>query len=99
MNQRRKYLTKARTKVMELLVRIDQGGQAAYSELFCEAMAFPLVTPADLDSLIKDIGDAVKLCFAGDIKGKKGSPERRDMVEVTDARLLREHLKNKASPD
>jgi three-Cys-motif partner protein len=85
---RRRYLERARTKIVDML-RHSTAGEIRYSELFCEAMAFPLVTPADLRSWIEALVPNVRLRLAGSTRRKKPSPEQDDRVTVVNRSRLR----------
>ena len=78
---RQRYLTRARAKVIEMLRRSRSHG-VLYSELFCEAMAFPLVNPRDLQSWIAALIPNVKLHLTGSTRRKKPSPAEDDRVVV-----------------
>lgn len=84
---RRRYLVRARAKVIEILRR--SGSRAlSYSELFCEAMAFPLVNPRDLESWIEALIPNVKLHLGGSALRKKPSPSEDDCVIVANPSAL-----------
>src|SRR5262249_25315505 len=78
---RQRYLNRARAKVIDVLQR-SRSNDISYSALFCEAMAFPLVVPADLRTWIENLVPEVKLRFAGSARRKKLSPEEDDHVIV-----------------
>ena len=78
---RERYTHRARAKVLELLRRSGSSG-VLYSKLFCEAMAFPLVTPTDLQSWIETLVPNVRLVLAGSSRRKKPSPAQDDRVIV-----------------
>jgi len=78
---RERYTGRARAKVVELLRRSGSSG-VLYSELFCEAMAFPLVTPDDLQSWIEALAPNVRLELAGSSRRRRPSPAQKDRVVV-----------------
>src|SRR5439155_23162403 len=78
---RERYTHRARGKVLELLRRSGSSG-VLYSKLFCEAMAFPLVTPPDLQIWIEALASNVRLVFAGSLRRKRPSPAHDDRVIV-----------------
>jgi three-Cys-motif partner protein len=85
---RERYANRARGKVLESLRRSGSIG-VSYSALFCEAMAFPLVTPTDLQSWIEALGPCVRLQLAGSSQRKRPSPAQDDRVVVMNyAKLL-----------
>jgi hypothetical protein len=57
---RTKYLGRARDKILEML-RTFENQRIPYRDLFCEAMAFPLVTRADLNQWLTELGTAVEI--------------------------------------
>jgi three-Cys-motif partner protein len=80
-----RYLAKAKRKIVEALVSTSDTG-AEFSQLFCEAMAFPLVTPRDLSGWLDEWKKRrwIDYRFAqkdGE-KRKKPSADREDRVLV-----------------
>lgn len=77
-----RYCERARTNVLERL-RTSPKDKIPYTELFCSAMAFPLVTPDDLLAWLKELNPAIEVHPA---RGhKKLSPVRDDdYVAVVD---------------
>ena len=66
---RRRYLSLARRKVIEQL-KDPARSRIAYETLFCEAMAFPLVTPDDLHEWIKDSYPFVEIHLSKETRRK-----------------------------
>ena len=83
-NLRARYCQRARTGVIKTLVA-GKSHKVRYSELYCEAMAFPLVTPEDLVRFLLEMKPNAQLELAGSGKRKKPSPEEDDWVLVKDA--------------
>jgi three-Cys-motif partner protein len=85
---RRFYSEKARNRVMEILSARAPYSMVLYSDLFCEAMAFPLVTPDDLVSWVRALEPRIKVLLSGSGGRKKPSPSEEDQVEVLDPKNL-----------
>jgi three-Cys-motif partner protein len=85
---RSRYQLRARRKVVEML--IASGGMlgVAYVDLYCEAMAFPLVTPNDLCRWLRELEPAITMHLTGSRRRKKPSPGENDRVTVRDASVL-----------
>jgi three-Cys-motif partner protein len=81
-----RYCDNAREKVIECLKKTSRA-RIPYAKLFCEAMAFPLVTPDDLLSWLDELDPYIELHPA---EGhKKLSPTRdADYVTVIDRHRL-----------
>lgn len=80
-----RYRDRARAKVVECLKKASRP-TVPYETLFCEAMAFPLVTPEDLLGWLGGFGQNIEL---HPTKGhKKLSPSRPDYITIID----RHHL-------
>jgi three-Cys-motif partner protein len=77
-----RYCAKAKRKVIERILAAPTQG-VPFAELFCDAMAFPLVTPIDLHGWLSQWNDAIELRLAGD-KRKKPSPDHDDRVVLND---------------
>jgi three-Cys-motif partner protein len=81
---RQRYTGLARGKVMSML--LQNRPKVLYRDLYCEAMAFPLVTPEDLLQWLEELGPFTKLILVSD----SGKTRRRaslyadDHVIVTD---------------
>jgi three-Cys-motif partner protein len=87
-----KYCDRAKAKVVK---RILDGGKDGipYSDLFCEAMAFPLVTPTDLRGWVTAFGDAIEIHLAGSGKRREPSPVEDDRVYLKDSATLKRYLR------
>ncbi len=84
----RRYCKIAKAKTVNLLVQSGAQG-VSYSDLFCEAMAFPLVTPIDLRNWISELGNAVHLQLSGSPRRRDPSPSENDRVFARDSAALR----------
>ena len=80
----RRYCKTAKAKVVKRIIEAGNVG-VPYSDLFCEAMAFPLVTPTDLRAWVTGFGNAVQLRLAGSSKRRDPSPFEDDWVTVKQA--------------
>jgi len=80
---RGRYYQKAWEKVVRELLR-SSSNQISYSDLFCEAMSFPLVTPADLESWLGQLSKFVDIHLSGSKSRRKPSPSENDYVIVRD---------------
>lgn len=85
---RLRYLENARNKVLKVLSGNTPAEGVPYKDLFCEAMAFPLVTPDDLVDSLRALEPHVKISLAGSQLRKKPSPLQEDRVVVLNARAL-----------
>lgn len=85
---RNRYLKRAKEKVLQVLAKTPASGRVAYSKLFCEAMAFPLVRPDDLVELVEKLAPHVRLELEGE-KRKKPSPQKADFVIVLNPGALK----------
>jgi len=86
---RNRYLTRARNKVIEVLAGKSPSGSVPYADLFCEAMAFPLVTPDDLESWLRALEPGIEIRLAGSSRRRKPSPSEKDSVLVRKPDSLR----------
>ena len=77
------YVCRAQSKLYEML-RNGGGKKIFYRDLFCEVMAFPLVTPSDLVSWINALAPAVSLELTGSGR-RKPAPAEDDLVVVNDS--------------
>lgn len=75
-----RYRKRARTKILEVLKKSRDPNGVGYEELFCEAMAFPLVTPADLENWILSLAPFAELRLSGSGNRKKPSPGHDDLA-------------------
>jgi three-Cys-motif partner protein len=81
---RDRYLTRAREKVLKILKFGTDPRGTRYEELFREAMAFPLVTPTDLENWIVELSPNVDKKFEpSDRRRRKLSPYHDDRILVT----------------
>jgi three-Cys-motif partner protein len=83
------HLQRAREKLIRVIA--DSGDSALpYEEIFGEAMAFPLVTPEDLQKWVIELKDkgALRIIWDG-MNRKKLSWLKKDSVMLLDAGLLR----------
>lgn len=81
-----RYRNRARVKVLECLKNAPQS-TIVYERLFCEAMAFPLVTPDDLLGWLDDFDPYIELHPTGG--HRKLSPSRPDYIVILDRERLR----------
>jgi three-Cys-motif partner protein len=88
-NLRSRYRSRARNKVIEMLSAGRVAQQIAYVDLYCEAMAFPLVTPDDLVSWLRELEPNITIRLAGSQKRKKPSPGEDDCIIVTNPNALK----------
>lgn len=88
MQLREKYRNRAREKMLQTLLACRDPLGATYEALFCEAMAFPLVTPEDLENWVRSLTPHAELRLAGSAQRKKPSPAEDDRVVVMNAAAL-----------
>ncbi len=87
---RARYLQRARDKVIEVLSTTKPSSAVPFADVFCEAMAFPLVTPDDLDGWLRNFEPHIEICPAGSGRRRKLSPSiDGDHVVVRNPALLR----------
>jgi hypothetical protein len=79
---RSQYCSLARSKVIEILSHARPGAALEYDLLYREAMAFPLVTPSDLQRWISELAPKVTVTLAGSERRKKPQPDSNDRVIV-----------------
>jgi three-Cys-motif partner protein len=82
------YSEKARRRVVEILGTSKAQTRYFYSDLFCEAMAFPLVTPDDLVSWLINLEPNIRLELTGSTRRRRPSPLQEDKVIVIAPTLL-----------
>lgn len=87
---RRFYSEKARRKIQDVLALRKPRSKVSYAELFCEAMAFPLVTPADLIAWLKDLRPAIELEMSGSSRRRRFLPNDDDWISVINPNSLRQ---------
>jgi three-Cys-motif partner protein len=83
------YSERARKSVVNLLSSRAPHSEIVYSDLFCEAMTFPLVTSDDLVSWLTELEPHVKLKLDGSARRRKPSPLKDDRVVVITPRSIR----------
>jgi len=84
----RRYMGNARNNVLNVLRANTSARGVAYADLFCEAMAFPLVTPNDLVSWIMELKPNIELRLAGSSPRRKPLPSEDDRVLVINSKAL-----------
>lgn len=82
-----RYSKLARDVVIEKLLVQKPGVETPYSLLFCEGMAFPLVSPEDLIQCLKELEPAIEIKLDG-IRRQRPSPTKNDRVVVINRNLL-----------
>jgi len=83
-----KYCDRAKAKVLKRILDSGSSG-VSYSHLFCEAMAFPLVTPMDLRRWLSSFGAAIEVHLAGSGKRRELSPAENDRIILKDEAALK----------
>lgn len=83
----RRYAERAREKVIETLLENLSPDGVPYAVLFCEAMAFPLVTPDDLIDWLHGLEPKIRIHFAGSGRRRKPSPLEDDRIMVVNRQL------------
>lgn len=83
----RRYLERAHHKVVEVLARRTQ---VEYTDLFCEAMFFPLVTPTDLFGWLKALEPNIRIELQGAPTRRKPKPTGGFRVVITNAKALKQ---------
>lgn len=83
------YVEKARKQVLQILSASTPNAVHHYADLFCEAMAFPLVTADDLVNWLIDSRPNVRLDLDRSPRRRKPSPLEHDKVVVVDPKALR----------
>jgi three-Cys-motif partner protein len=80
---RSRYLRRAREKVLKVLKQNTNSRGVSYRDLFREAMAFPLITPGDLEDWMDELSSAIEKKFASsDKRRRKLSPDADDRIVV-----------------
>ena len=82
-----RYSADARKRIIELL-RESKTERVSYTELFCEAMSFPLVTSEDLISWLHELEPAVKFDLEGSSRRNKPSLWKADFIVLIDRTKL-----------
>lgn len=85
---RQRYMLSARNKVMKALVENTLAEGVQYKDLFCEAMALPLVSPNDLVDTVRALEPYIRISLAGSKRRKKPSPLEDDRVVVVNTKGL-----------
>ena len=77
----------AKEKVIQDILDAGEAG-VPFSDLFCEAMVFPLVTPVDLHGWLHEFGSTIDVRLAGSTKRKKPSATEDDRIVLVDRQML-----------
>jgi three-Cys-motif partner protein len=83
-----RYQQKARNKVMHVLRGSNPATGVAYADLFCEAMAFPLVTPDDLVAWLRALEPHIEILYGAFLSKKKPKPAEDYRVIVLNPKAL-----------
>ena len=83
-----RYMRNARSNILEVLRTNTSARGVAYADLFCEAMAFPLVTPNDLVTWLMKLKPNIELRLAGSSSRRKPSPSEDDRIVVLNSKAL-----------
>lgn len=83
-----RYGRNARNSVLQALRANTSAGGVAYADLFCEAMAFPLVTPDDLIKWLIELKPNVEFRLTGSSSRRKPSPAEDDRIVVLNSKAL-----------
>lgn len=78
----------ARNKIITLLLANKSRSGMRYSDLFCEAMAYPLISENDLVNWLKSLEPSVQIVLSGTAHRRKPSPLEDDTVVITDRSRL-----------
>ena len=84
-----RYVRSARSNVLNVLRSNTSALGVPYAELFCEAMAFPLVTPNDLVGWLRELAPNIEIRIDGVISKKKPRPVEDYRVVVLNPQELR----------
>lgn len=82
------YLARARLKIVETLIAGSTQNGVDYEKLYCEAMAFPLVTPSDLENWLREFEPHIRLHLEGTQKRRKPQPDKNDRIFVLNKNAL-----------
>lgn len=85
---RKRYTKQARVRVLNVLSANTSPAGVLYADLFCEAMAFPLVTPDDLVGWLQGWEPSIKFQLEAP-NFTKPSPSRNDRVVVINLKELK----------
>lgn len=83
-----RHLRNARNNILTILRANTSAEGVAYSDLFCEAMAFPLVRPNDLVNWLMALKPNIEFRLAGSSSRRKPLPSEDDHVVVLNAKAL-----------
>lgn len=86
---RQRYGQRARGKVIKLLSGKTPVGGVLYEDLFCEAMAFPLVTPNDLVRWLEEMKPHIEIKLGRSPTQRKPSPSEDFRIVVINEQALR----------
>lgn len=84
-----RYADIARRKVINVLSTNTSAEGVPYKELFCEAMAFPLVTPDDLVAWLKALKPNIEVNLGGVPSRRKPRPSEDFRVMVINPKALK----------
>jgi three-Cys-motif partner protein len=84
-----RYQQKGRNNVMHVLRGSNSATGVAYADLFCEAMAFPLVTPNDLVEWLGELAPNVEIRIDGVLSKRKPKPDEDYRVVVLNTQALK----------
>lgn len=85
---RERYMRSARTNVLNALRANTSALGVGYADLFCEAMAFPLVTPNDLEEWLRVLAPHIQLTLVGVPSKRKPKPSEDYRVLVINPKAL-----------
>lgn len=83
-----RYMRSARANVLDVLRENTSAGGVDYADLFCEAMAFPLVTPNNLVEWLGALEPSVEIRLGGAPSRKKPKPSEGYRVVVINPKAL-----------
>jgi hypothetical protein len=83
-----RYVRSARFNVLNVLRSNTSAEGVAYADLFCEAMAFPLVTPNDLARWLRELAPNVEIRVGGVLSKRKPKPDEDYRVVVLNPQAL-----------
>lgn len=84
-----RYTENARNEVLKSLRANTSARGVSYADLFCEAMAFPLVTPNDLVGWLKALEPNIKITLADVPTKKKPKPSEDYRAVVINSKALK----------
>lgn len=91
----RRYVERARQKVIEVLTGGTSAAGLEYKDLFCEAMFFPLVTPSDLRGWLNALEPNIRLELNGAPTKRKPKPSEDFRVVITDVEALKSFVRSR----